>query len=151
MIVYRLTRRVYANDLSGIGAEQLGGRWNSKGVPVLYTSSSRALCLSECLVHVNAMFLPQDLVMVSIEIPDASAIQTFKKLPSDWQSFPHPLSTRAMGDEWLKKNTALVVQVPSAIIGEELNYLINPRHPHMAQTRIVAIKDFQLDARLLGI
>ena len=76
MIVYRLARRAFSEDFSGAGAEKLGGRWNSKGMPMLYTASSRALCLTEWLVHTPALLLPDDLVMVSLVYVPPSIVNT---------------------------------------------------------------------------
>lgn len=149
MIVFRLTRREFSLDLSGIGAEKLGGRWNSRGNSVLYTASNRALCLTEWLVHTPSVWLPTDLVMVQIEIPDSAAIHQFQELPKDWYHFPHPLSSRKLGDEWLLKSETLVLSVPSAVVPEEFNYLINPKHPEMKEVRILSSVDFRLDERFM--
>ena len=148
MIVYRLARRAFSEDFSGAGAEKLGGRWNSKGMPMLYTASSRALCLTEWLVHTPALLLPDDLVMVSLELPENAVVQKLKKLPADWYIFPHPLSTREEGDAWLKKNASLVLEVPSAVVPDEFNYLINPHHPQIQQVRLLSAQAFKIDERL---
>lgn len=147
MIVFRLARREYAQDLTGIGAEKLGGRWNSRGNPVLYTASSRALCLTEWLVHTPSVKMPEQLVMVQLALPDTSTIYHFKSLPEDWFRFPQPLSTRAMGDTWLIKAENLIAAVPSAVVPEEFNYLINPKHPDIKSVRILSVDAFRLDER----
>ena len=147
MIVFRLTRREFSLDLSGIGAEKLGGRWNSRGNPVLYTASNRALCLTEWLVHTPSVWLPTDLVLV--HIPDSATFHQFQDLPKDWYQFPHPLSSRKLGDEWLLKSETLVLSVPSAVVPEEFNYVINPKHPDMKEVRILSSVDFRLDERFM--
>ena len=88
MIVYRLCRKDYANDLSGRGAEINGGRWNSKGVAAIYTASSRALCAIEIVVHVPAGIIPTDYFMVTISIPDSEVTDTIslKSLPANWNN-----------------------------------------------------------------
>jgi len=89
MIVYRLSKSAWKNDLSGRGAEVTGGRWNSKGVPVLYTSSSRALCMVEIAVHTPMGLLPTDYFMLGIDIPDTCPIEIIseKDLPRGWESY----------------------------------------------------------------
>ena len=95
MIVYRFCRKAYANDLSGRGAELNGGRWNSKGTAMIYTSPSRALCLVEIMVHIPAGIIPKDFHLVSILIPDNTDVITLglKDLPENWNKNPVPAST----------------------------------------------------------
>jgi RES domain-containing protein len=99
MIVYRLSKAVYAKDLSGAGAEKWGGRWNSQGVAMVYTSQSRALCTAEIAVHTPMGIIPENYVLVAIEIPGHS-IFTFplSDLPPDWKSIPPAQSTRLIGN-----------------------------------------------------
>jgi RES domain-containing protein len=149
MIIFRLCRSKYANDLSGKGAETSGGRWNSKGTPMLYTSASRALCLSELAVHLPLTFLPTDFKMVSIVLPDDFQIGEIKieSLPPDWQSFPHPSSTQVLGDLFIRKMEFLVLKVPSAVVPMEYNFLINPLHKSISKLKIENIADFKIDNR----
>jgi RES domain-containing protein len=150
MIVYRLCRQAYANDLSGRGAEISGGRWNSKGVAALYTSASRALCAIEIVVHVPAGIIPKDYFMVSISIPDNETIDTIniKSLPSNWNNNPISGSTQRIGNAFLTEQKALVLKVPSAIIKDEWNYVINPMHPGFKNVKIVNTELFTFDTRL---
>lgn len=147
MIVYRLSKSVYAQDLSGKGAELVGGRWNSKGNPVLYTSQSIALCVTEIAVHIPLGILPKDYELIHIEIPETEFFEV-KKLPKDWKTFPHADSTQKIGDKFLKEKNFLVLKAPSAAVQGEYNYLINPRHPLFYQVKIVKTEKFTFDDRL---
>jgi len=150
MIVYRLCRKSYANDLSGRGAEINGGRWNGKGTAALYTSSSRALCAIEIVVHVPAGIIPKDYFMVSISIPDSETIDTIspRDLPGNWNTNPISRSTQRIGNAFLAEQKALILTVPSAIIKDEWNYIINPMHPGFKKVKIVNTELFTFDTRL---
>ena len=147
MIVYRLSKEMYANDLSGKGAEIVGGRWNSKGNAALYTGQSIALCVTEIAVHVPLGIVPQDYRLIHIEIPDEEYFEP-KKLPKDWNSFPHPNGPQKIGDNFLKANKFLAMKVPSAAVQGEFNYIINPRHTDFAKVKIKKIEKFTFDNRL---
>ena len=149
MIVYRLSKSKYSADLSGKGAEKAGGRWNSKGVAMVYTSSSRALCTAEVAVHVPLGIVPADYELVTIEIPDDSVTEAdIKDLPHDWRSFPHPDSTQKLGDRFVHEGKFLVLKVPSVVVQGEHNFLINPRHEAAAKVRVVYTEPFLFDKRL---
>lgn len=147
MIVYRLSKGQYANDLSGKGAELVGGRWNSRGNAMLYTSQSIALCVTEIAVHVPLGILAKDYQLIHIEIPDEDFLE-IKRLPKDWRSLPHSNSTQMIGDKFLKEHKHLVFKVPSAAVQGEFNYLVNPRHKNFNQIKILKIENFNFDERL---
>src|SRR5262245_25485196 len=117
MIVYRLSKKKHKNDLSGKGAEISGGRWNSKGVAMIYTSQSRALCATEIAVHIPLGIVPSDYWLVTIEFPDTVELMELhlKSLPGDWNTFPYPHSTQAIGDRFIANGKYLVLKVPSAV------------------------------------
>jgi RES domain-containing protein len=150
MIVYRLSKAAFANDLSGKGAEISGGRWNSKGVPMIYTSESRALCTAEIAVHTSLGNLPADYFLITIEIPNKVEIQILEieSLPSDWKSFPHSYSTQKSGDTFAADKKALILKVPSAVVQGEFNYLINPLHKDIRLIKITNTEEFNFDKRL---
>lgn len=150
MIVYRLAKTLYRNDLSGKGAEMVGGRWNSVGVPMLYTASSRALCTTEVAVHTPLGVIPEDYHMITIEIPDKAPIGELplKDLPADWKSFPYKSSTKKIGDIFIKSAEYLVFKVPSAIVQGDFNYLINPLHEDVTKVKILSTEAYTFDERL---
>ncbi len=152
MIVFRLCKSAWKNDLSGHGAEITGGRWNSKGIPVVYTSSSRALCMVEIAVHTPLGCLPTDFFMVEIGIPDnLQIIEVFEdELPQNWQSFGFKQITQAIGDGFIKEKKALVLKVPSAVVQGDFNYLINPGHKDIGSISIIKTRAFGFDERLFG-
>jgi RES domain-containing protein len=150
MIVFRLSKFAFAMDLSGKGAEKTGGRWNSKGVPMLYTGESRALCTAEIAVHTPLGNLPSGYTLVSIEIPDEITVGTLsvEDLPINWKSFPHPHSTQEIGDAFINEMIFALLKVPSAVVQGEFNYLINPGHPDISNIKIIASEAFDFDERL---
>ncbi len=150
MIVFRLSKSAYANDLSGKGAESGGGRWNSKGTPLIYTSESRALCTAEIAVHVPLGNIPFDYKLITLEIPDKIKIFQLdsKALPDEWKSFPHPHTTQVIGDDFVSRNEYLILKVPSVIVPGEFNYLLNPKHNEIKLVKIKSVELFDFDERL---
>jgi RES domain-containing protein len=150
MIVYRLCKKAYINDLSGRGAEIHGGRWNNKGLPALYTASSRALAVLEVAVHVPLGIIPTNYYMTVIEVADNLSITkiNIKDLPSDWNRNPILKATQYIGDDFLKDNKHLILQVPSASVAGDYNYIFNPNHPDFAALKIIMTEPFKFDSRL---
>lgn len=150
MIVFRLSKSVYANDLSGRGAEKAGGRWNSKGTALVYTSESRALCTTEIAVHTPLGILPLDYVIIAIEIPNTVQVTELKApaLPADWKSLPHSHSTQEIGDAFVNEGKTAVLKVPSAVVQGEYNYLVNPSHKDFKKIKVKLIEPFDFDERL---
>lgn len=150
MIVFRLSKSEFANDLSGRGAEKAGGRWNSKGTAVVYTSESRALCTTEIAVHTPLGILPVDYVLIAIDIPTSVTVRELKanELPPDWKSLPHAHSTQEIGDAFVADNQSAVLKVPSAVVQGEYNYLINPHHKDIKKIKVKLIEPFDFDERL---
>ncbi len=150
MDAWRLTRQRYtAAPLAGEGARRYGGRWNSKGVPAIYASSTLSLAVLEVLVHVDSSDAPEDYVAVKLRIPDeATESLSSSQLPSHWRAFPSPQALRRIGDAWLTANRGLALRVPSALIPEECNVMLNPQHPAMTSVAILEAKPFHFDPRL---
>ncbi len=149
---YRLVsiRRVSA-ALSGEGARLYGGRWNSPGRPVVYLGGSRALAALELLVHLTTPgSREKPYVFMGMEVP-TDGLQSLPKaaLPGDWRISPPQRETQALGDEWLASENSLGLWVPSVIIPEESNLLINPRHPAMSQLCLGEPSPFNFDMRLV--
>ena len=149
MIVYRIGRTKFANDLTGEGARLHGGRWNHKLTACVYTSESRALALLEYTVNVNIDDIPRALSFTAIEIPDDDMLPLgLADLPGNWNAAPAPTNTKQFGTVILKKNQHLVVKIPSAVIPAEFNYLINPLHSNIVRCKILSVSDFVYDVRI---
>lgn len=148
MIVYRLSNTRYATYLSGEGARLNGGRWNHIGVPCLYTSESRALAVLEFSVNVNMARILRHLSMIQIEIPDDIMELSISQLPGNWKEAPAPSSTRDFGTGLIHAATHPVIKIPSAVIQEEFNYLVNPVHPSSKSYHVINVKDFVYDVRI---
>lgn len=151
MTVYRLTKGKYHLDLSGKGAELYGGRWNSKGVPMLYTSQSRALAFAEIAMHIPIGIVPKDYFLISIDIPDTVRMLNLIEadMPEDWRSNPHSNTTQQIGDQFIADNRFLVLQVPSAVVPGDYNFLINPNHPQSIKVKVIASEPFEFDSRFV--
>lgn len=150
MLVWRIAKRPHL-ALDGEGARLFGGRWNSEGVPVVYASASLALAALENVAHYEIEETPPQLVALAIEVPDDILTDelTPAGLPGDWNAYPEHPHCAMLGDAWARRGLSLVLRVPSAIIPEESNVLLNPRHPEMARVRVVLSRDFTHDPRIL--
>jgi RES domain-containing protein len=153
MVVYRIAKsEERAKDLSGFGSLKFGGRWNSKGTNMLYTSMNSSLALLENLVHFEESNLPPNLYLTTLEIKDADKLiyeLPDDKYPAKWQVLDN-LENKLIGDKWVLENKFLAFKVRSAINPSEYNFLLNPRFPGYYETvKISSIKPISLDARLL--
>ncbi|MFL5740868.1 MAG: RES family NAD+ phosphorylase [Flavisolibacter sp.] len=147
MLVYRLARTKWSDDLSGEGARLHGGRWNQTGIPCIYASESRALALLEYTVNVGIDEIPRALSMITLEIPDKKIYSAaISEIPGNWRDSPAPASTRDFGTELLKSH--LIIQLPSAVLPEENNFLINPLHKDIQWVKIISKTDFVYDLRI---
>ena len=150
MRVWRLCTRPHA-AFDGEGARLAGGRWNPKGTPVVYTSATLSLAAQELFVHVDPEEVPANLLGLSADIPDQVRIKELRaaKLPRDWRRYPAPESLAAMGSDWITSLETAVLSVPSAVIPQESNYLLNPSHPDFVKIRVNEPEPFAFDPRLL--
>ena len=151
MKVWRLCQARHASAaFEGEGARLYGGRWNHKGLPVVYTSATLSLAALEVLVHHRVPIPPHDFVALAAALPARLKIPalTPQDLPADWQADPAPLGCQELGSAWLRQASSLVLAVPSVLIESEFNYLINPRHPDFARLQISAPAPFNFDGRL---
>lgn len=148
MITYRITLAKWAGHLTASGR---AARWNSNGHFMLYTASTRALACLENMVHRRSVGADGLFRVTLIEIPDNLKIKKISrdKLPDNWQEYINYTSCQAIGDAWLKENKTVVLQVPSAIIAEEYNFLINPQHPNFSNIKMHSIEQFKFDERLI--
>lgn len=150
MILYRLSREKYKDELSGYGAALNGQRWNSKGTEVIYTAESRALATSEVAVHVPIGILPKDYHMVEVEVPDSLVINVLstKDLPKGWDAVPGGPASQFIGDDFVSAYEHALSKVPSVVVRGDFNYIINPRHVDFKQIKIVRTVPFPFDERL---
>lgn len=150
MFVFRLVREKFSSTLSGKGAALRGARWNSVGVELIYTGANRSLAMAEVAVHLTLATLPADYWMMTIGIPDDMEIAEvpLSDLPDNWNAFPHPFSTRRIGDRFVAESKSAVLKIPSVVTQGDFNYLINPKHPHFPRIKVKSLEKFPLDRRL---
>ena len=152
MKVYRVEREKYLKTtLSGIGASMTKGyRWNSLNTKLMYTAESRALATLEVSVHLDLNEdLPTDRYYIEIEIPDDITILEVKieDLPKDWNYKPPTITTQTIGDDFVLENEAAILKVPSCIVPQEFNYLINPNHPKAKRIKVISETLMTFDSR----
>ena len=150
MRLWRICRRAHAAvAFSGEGARLYGGRWNSQGVTVVYTSPSLALATVETFVHLEPNLRPDDLVSISAEMPDGIATERLdlKSLSRKWYELRDE-SLRTFGDRWIRAGETLMLHVPSAAIRGEWNVLLNPEHSDFRKLKIEKPKPFEFDLRM---
>ena len=149
MIIYRIASKDYIDDLSGTGAKLYGGRWNPKGTAMLYASENISLAILEILVHFDGLTIPDNLVLLKLEINDKFiedySISKFKKI----QKSPAAESGfKKEGQKWIKNNNSLALKVPSIIIPGEFNILINPTNNNFPSIKKIKKEKLELDSRL---
>jgi RES domain-containing protein len=149
---WRLIKAEHANDaFAGEGARRGGGRWNSKGVRVVYASGSLSLAALEVMVHTHFYRALKYYVCIPIDFdPSLSQSITIEDLPDTWKADPIPQSLKNMGDRWIYNQESVILKVPSVIIPVEYNYLINPSHPDFEKVVIHSPQKFAFDPRLLS-
>jgi RES domain-containing protein len=144
--------RYAAGAFDGEGARLHGGRWNSRGTRVAYASGSVALATLEVLVGLQDSSLLSAYSLIQVEFPERLLeVLDQKSLPSSWKQHPPSAETQRVGDLWVAEGRSVVLQVPSAIIEAEHNYLINPAHGDFGQVVVHRPRRFQLDPRLTRI
>lgn len=146
MILYRISNCKHAEDFSGAGAKLFGGRWNSVGVPMHYMAESRALAALEILVNKNSITDIKNLCLTIFEVPEKS-IKTvpITALLQNWMEYPAPLQLAKIGDDFVSENQYLLLKVPSAVIADEFNFVMNVHHPLVKEIKILAVKPFSFD------
>jgi RES domain-containing protein len=150
--VYRLTRRKFSgkNPFDGEGSFLFGGRWSSVGTRLCYAATHRSLAILEYRAHIELALMPDDLVIATLEIPGDVSITPTPALPEDWKEYPAPASLRKIGDRFIADARAAVILIPSGLVPQENNVLLNPLHPDatrmVRQRRLVP---FLYDHRLL--
>jgi RES domain-containing protein len=151
-IVWRLlTARFAGTAFSGQGARLYGGRWNRKGVSMVYTAGSQSLAMLEMLVQDEP--LRAHYVMIPATLPKNMKIErvTQSELPSDWRTRAALYHLQAIGSDWIRRKSSAVLAAPSAVIPNEMNYLLNPAHPAFPKIGIGKAQDFTTDLRLMRV
>ncbi|MEP6615426.1 MAG: RES family NAD+ phosphorylase [Ginsengibacter sp.] len=148
MTVYRIANEAYKSDISGNGAALYGARWNSTGKRMLYVSEFISLCILESLVHFDRTFIPGEQYLIYISIPDSKNIQSVDagRIKKDWRE--NAELTRWMGDQFIQANESIALKVPSAVVEQEYNFIINPLHPDFKKIKIIQTELLHLDKRL---
>ncbi len=147
MIIYRLAVEKYSSDLSGAGAKINGGRWNNKGFAMLYTTENISLSVLEILVNADRHHIPPTYQLIKLTVTAAEYTTiTKEKLKPEWKDdFEY---TQWIGNTFLKENKNLLLKVPSAVVDEENNFLVNPTHKDFKKLKIASIVNFKFDKRL---
>ncbi|HTU54328.1 MAG TPA: RES family NAD+ phosphorylase [Acetobacteraceae bacterium] len=143
-----------ADDLSGAGAKVSGGRWNEAGISIVYASETRALACLETIVHLNGGGLPLNRYLVEVTIPDdvwaKAPEETPGRLPVGWEAEPPGRASIQLGTAWVRSGSSALLVVPSVIVEEEFNVLINPAHADSARITAVKRRRWLYDPRLTG-
>jgi RES domain-containing protein len=145
-----LPARFASEAFTGEGAWRVGGRWNSPGVRMVYASEHKSLAVLETLVHVDP-HRPMNFLCFRLEIPETVIERSAAgDLPLGWQVEPPASPTQQVGDAWARAGRSAVLAVPSALIPEELNYLLDPVHRDFARITLAKPTPFTFDPRLLN-
>jgi RES domain-containing protein len=146
---WRIAQRKYALDRLCADSALYGGRWNPVGMPALYCGASIAICALEKFVHVGQAPLPP-LVLVAVDFPDDCEIftPTASELPVGWDELPTSISAQGLGRAWLERGETLAMRVPSVVLPEESNVIVNPQHPDYARVELTVLRPFTFDGRM---
>lgn len=148
MMVYRFSNTQYKDDISGTGSRLFGGRWNYKGTPALYASGSISLALLEILVNAKSLETVKSLALLTLKIPEElhSSVHVLSNLKKEWMlDYEY---CKYIGTHFLAEKKFLFLQCPSAVIGQEWNFVINPLHAEFNNLSIVSADDYLFDERL---
>ena len=144
MVLWRISRH---RDLSGIGGLKAAGRWHHAGRPIVYLAESPAAALLEVCVHTSANDVPPEFTLLKIEGPGSNVLSVIMdELPEGWRTRPEV--TRDLGSAWLARNQSVLLRIPSALVPETTNYLLNPSHPRAAEFRVAEAIPYPFDMRL---
>ena len=138
-----------ASAFEGEGARITGGRWNSEGIPMVYTAGTLSLALLEIIVHLEIKEALKYFKAIPITFNDALVASVPPNaLPLTWNSTPPPFMTKIVGDEWIRQSASAILSVPSAVVPNELNFLLNPHHPDFEKIQIGEVIDLPADPRI---
>lgn len=144
-------KRRQATAFTGYGAQSAGGRWNSKGIAIVYTASTLSLALLEIIVNTTEDEPPPDYEYATVDIPDGIAIEhcDTATLPKRWFAHPSAPELRIIGDRWFASRRSVALAVPSAVARIENNVLLNPGHADFKRLAVGIPEDLAVDARLM--
>ncbi len=147
MFVHRITLSKYANSLKASGR---AARWNPNEIEMIYTSANRSLACLENVVHRGQFGLSQVFSVMTIQVDDNIKKEKIelKDLPEDWKEFHQMPFTQAIGEKWISENKTAIIEIPSSIIEEEVNYLINPKHIDFKFVKLIKTDPFVFDNRI---
>jgi RES domain-containing protein len=149
--LWRISKRKYADTaFNGEGARRFGGRWNSRGQGMVYTSGTLSLAALEVFVHMEVEDVQTMLAMIRVDVPIEVQISYLDMalLPADWRTIPAPSVLATMGNQWFQAMETAILAVPSVVIPVEYNYLINPLHPDFTKFELHSPQAFEFDPRL---
>ncbi|ASO07175.1 RES family NAD+ phosphorylase [Arenibacter algicola] len=150
MVVYRVANAKYKDStLSGIGAEKVGGRWNSVGTRAVYCSENISLALLEYYVHSDDIStLPKKILIAKIQFPDDLIIEELEEIPDTWKDYPYTSETAQVFTEFVKDRNKFALKVPSTIVGLESNIILNPLYKEFGNVEVVEFLELPIDQRL---
>ena len=149
MEVFKICREKYSKSLTASGASN---RWNKKDEFVIYTSSSRSLSTLELIVHRSGINIKHPYKLLVISIKDKTQIKevNIENLPANWKTIEAYIELQEIGSQWYNSNETLILKVPSVIITQEFNYIINTKHPLFKKNIVLKSKEeFNWDKRLI--
>lgn len=148
---WRIVKARYAEDaFDGEGARRSGGRWNSPGTSMVYTSSTASLAILEMLAHLGSPAVLPGYALIECRIDPALILPLrHATLPPNWQDYPAPAEVRSIGDRWVREGRSVAMEVPSVLLPQEHNVLLNPSHPRFSSVKILRPTPFRFDTRLL--
>ncbi len=150
---WRICKRKHRDTaFSGDGARLFGGRWNRPGTSVVYVAGSVSLAALEMLVHLDNAQILDHYLLTEIRFADTLMTElTLDDLPHNWRESPPPDETQSLGDSWVESNKCAVLRVPSSVVENEYNFVLNPSHPDFSLIEILAASTFQFDRRLADL
>ncbi len=149
MLIYHLGNTKFARALNGEGAKLHGGRWNKIGVPCIYTSESKSLCVLEYAANVRLEEMPSSLSITVYELPEKSWKEiNLNDLPTNWQEVPSPEENKQYGSDLLQNLNVPALKFPSVIIPSEYNFILNPLATKFEVIKIIEVHNFTMDNRI---
>ena len=144
---WRIVKRKFTKvAFTGEGARRYGGRWNSRGVAVVYVAESQSLAALEMLAHLDSGDVLRYYVAIPVSFHSGLVVDVdVSSLPKNWRSYPAPRILRAVGDAWVSSGESVVLRAPSVLVPSESNFLLNPHHPDYASLVIGHPLPFSLD------